>query len=104
MLHISGFHCNIPELVYVILQSDHKLKAEILCTVLQNVVILCKVMKIMWFEEANFKLSSRINSHSYGDQDVADTHLSLTLPSNKRECLLGVLFPTFLFWSPFFLE
>jgi hypothetical protein len=28
----------------------------------------------------------------------------LTLPSNKRECLLGVLFPTFLFWSPFFLE
>jgi len=53
-----------------------------------SLVILCKVMKIMWFEEANFKLSSRINSHTCGDRDVADTRLSLKLPSNKRDVYL----------------
>jgi hypothetical protein len=68
-----------------------------------SLIILCKVMKIMWFEEANFKLSSCINSHSCGDRDFADTPLSLKLPSNKRECLL-VLFSAFVFWSPFFLK
>jgi len=35
-------------------------------------VILCKVMKVIWFEEANFKLSGSINSHSCGDWDVTD--------------------------------
>lgn len=69
-----------------------------------SVVILCKVMKIIWFEEANFKLSGCINNHSCCDWDVTDTHLSLTLPSNKPEYLIGVLFPTLVFWGPFFLE
>jgi hypothetical protein len=61
-------------------------------------------MKIIWFEEVNFKLSSRVNSHSCGDRDVTDTHLSVTLPSNKPEYLIGVLFPNFVFWGSFFLE
>jgi hypothetical protein len=38
-----------------------------------SVVILCKVMKVIWFEEANFKLSGHINSHSCGVWDVTDT-------------------------------
>jgi hypothetical protein len=61
-------------------------------------------MKIIWFEEANFKLSGHINSHSCCDWDVTDTHISLALPSNKPEYLIGVLFPTSVFWGPFFLE
>jgi hypothetical protein len=48
-----------------------------------NVVVICKMMKIIWFEEVNFKLSGCINSHSCGDWDVTDTHLSLTRSSNK---------------------
>jgi hypothetical protein len=69
-----------------------------------NVIIFCKIMKIIWFEEASSKLSGRINSQSCGDWDVADTHLSLILPSNTPEYLIGVLFSTFVFWGPFFLE
>jgi hypothetical protein len=60
----------------------------------------CKILKIVWFEEANINLSGRC-----GDWDVAGTHLSLTLPSNKPEYYsVGVLFPTFVFWGPFFLD
>jgi len=46
-VHRSGFHCYIPGLVYILLQSDHKLKVEIFCTVLQWVLLFF----VKWWKE-----------------------------------------------------